>query len=296
MQVKQPALVWSDRALEMNEPNIQSTPEVEKKRRFRVLPVRSLVPNILTVLALCSGLTSIQMALSNRWHVAVIAIGIAALLDGLDGRVARLLKGATKFGAELDSLTDFVNFGVAPVLLLYLWSLYGLGDMGWVIVLAFVVCCALRLARFNTALEDPDQPEWAMNFFVGVPSPAAAGLVLIPIYLEFIGFTAMRNLPELVALYAMCIALLMVAPIRTFSFKKARVKRQWVLPILVVVALLAALFINYPWAFVLALMGSYLCLIPFSAARYRKLLKQGAEDPLGEDEEEIPLDTPEKTN
>ena len=150
------------------------------RQRIRPLPVRSVAPNILTVLALCSGLTAVRFALENDFKAAVVAIIVAAVLDGLDGRVARMLKGSTKFGAELDSLSDFANFGVVPVTVLYLWTLRDLGGIGWIVVLAFAICCALRLARFNVMAEDPDRPSWKRNYFVGVPAPAAACLCITP--------------------------------------------------------------------------------------------------------------------
>ena len=151
------------------------------------LPIRTVIPNALTVLALCAGLTAIRFALEAKFEAAVAAIIVASVFDALDGRVARFLKGTTRFGAELDSLTDFVNFGVAPVIVLYLWSLGEIGGIGWIAVLGYAVCCALRLARFNVALEDPDKPAWSANFFVGVPAPAGALLVMLPLYLDFIG-------------------------------------------------------------------------------------------------------------
>ena len=156
-----------------------------RNRRLRDLPVNSLIPNILTVLALCAGMSAIRFAMQEKWELAVAAIIVAGILDGLDGRMARLLKGATKFGAELDSLSDFIAFGVAPALVIYLWSTEVLGGIGWIAGLAYSTCCALRLARFNTALDNPDQPAWTSYFFTGMAAPAGACIALLPIAVSF---------------------------------------------------------------------------------------------------------------
>src|SRR5467141_2015274 len=158
-----------------------------RRRRFRSIPVRTLVPNVITLLALCAGLTAIRLAVEDRLGWALAAIVFAAMLDGIDGRVARMLKGTSRFGAELDSLADFVNFGVAPALILYFWELHELKSAGWIAALVFAICAALRLARFNVMIEDPNRPAWAANYFVGVPAPAGAITVLLPIYAQFLG-------------------------------------------------------------------------------------------------------------
>jgi CDP-diacylglycerol--serine O-phosphatidyltransferase len=229
-------------------------------------------------MALCAGLTSIRFGLDEKFELAVVAITVAAILDGLDGRVARLLKGTTKFGAELDSLSDFLCFGVAPVLLLYLWTLNGLGGLGWIVVLGFAVCCALRLARFNVALEDPDKPAWTANYFVGVPSPAAAGLVMLPLYLSFIGIDFLRDVPVLVAAYVAGIAFLMVSKVPSFSGKRLgmRVRRDEMLPVLLGVALSVAVLFSYPWITLSVLVAAYLVLLPLSSLRYRHHQKRTA--------------------
>ncbi len=242
-----------------------------RARHFAQLPVRTIIPNSLTVLALCAGLTAIRFAIEARYEAAVAAIIIASIFDALDGRIARMLQGSTKFGAELDSLTDFVNFGVAPVVILYLWSLGDIGGIGWIAVLGFSVCCALRLARFNVALEDPDKPVWAGNYFVGVPAPAAAGLVMLPLYLSFIGVTWMQDVPLLIALHALAVAFLMVSRIPTFSGKRMglRIRRDMVLPILLVVGMSAAIILSYPWIAFTGLCAIYLASIPVAVLRYR---------------------------
>ena len=243
----------------------------------RSLPLRSLAPNILTVLGLCAGLTGVQLAIQNRYDLAVLAIAVASIIDTLDGRVARLLKGTSKFGAELDSLSDFVNFGVTPALILYLWTLQNLGGLGWIIVLGFAVCGALRLARFNTALDAPDKPVWSVKFFTGVPAPAGACLSLLPIALYLVGWEWLREAPLLVGLYTCGIAFLMVSRIPTFSLKRAHIGREMVLPILLIVGVTAAAVVGYPWLmYVLTGLG-YLALIPFSVMSHRRHLEASAQ-------------------
>src|ERR1700719_1209270 len=187
------------------------------KRRFRRIPVRTLVPNVITLLALCAGLTAIRMAFENRYVLALAAIVFAAMLDGIDGRVARMLKGTSRFGAELDSLADFVNFGVAPALILYFWRLHELKSAGWIAALVFAICAALRLARFNVMIEDPNRPAWAGNYFVGVPAPAGAITVLLPIYMQFLGVPHSDFVALVTFLYTLAIAFLMVSRLPVFS-------------------------------------------------------------------------------
>src|SRR5215470_4738178 len=158
-----------------------------RPRRFRAVPVRTMVPNIITLLALCAGLTAIRLAAEGTFEWAVYAIVFAAVLDGIDGRVARLLKGTSRFGAELDSLADFVNFGVAPGVTLYFWSLHEMHSAGWIAAMVFAIAAGLRLARFNVMMDDPNRPAWAGNFFVGMPAPAGAITVLLPVYAHFLG-------------------------------------------------------------------------------------------------------------
>jgi len=246
------------------------------KRPRRALPLRSLAPNILTVLGLCAGLTGIQFAIHDRYELAVLAIAVASIIDTLDGRVARLLKGTSKFGAELDSLSDFVNFGVTPAIILYMWSLKDLGGLGWIIVLAFAVCGALRLARFNTALEEPDKPVWSVKFFTGVPAPAGACLSLLPIPLYFMGWEWLREAPFLVGLYTGGIAFLMVSRIPTFSLKRTQIEREMVLPILLIAGVVAAAVVGYPWAMYVLTGLAYLAMIPFSVISHRHHVENSA--------------------
>src|SRR6188472_4582162 len=158
-----------------------------RRRRFRPIPIRMLVPNFITLLAICAGLTAIRLSIEGRMELAVGAIVFAAVLDGLDGRVARLIKGQSRFGAELDSLADFVNFGCAPGLILYLWGLHDFGNVGWISAMVFAICGALRLARFNVMIDDPNRPLWSGNFFTGVPAPAGAIVAMLPIYVSLLG-------------------------------------------------------------------------------------------------------------
>jgi CDP-diacylglycerol--serine O-phosphatidyltransferase len=238
--------------------------------RLRSLPLRMLIPNIMTVLALCAGLTSMRLGIDRHYELATIAVLVAAALDGLDGRLARLLRGATRFGAELDSLTDFVNFGVAPVLLLYSWTLSGLGGLGWIEALAYSVCCALRLARCNTALDDVDRPAWHRHFFVGAPAPAGALLAMLPLYLSFVGFDQLRGWPLVVAIYLGVIAFLMISRLPTFSGKGARIRRDYVLPLLLVIAVGTALLVSYTWMTLSCMVAAYFALLPLSHARFRR--------------------------
>src|SRR6478735_6668405 len=156
-----------------------------RRRRFRPIPFRTLAPNLVTLLALCAGLTAVRFAVEAKLDWAVACIVLAAALDGVDGRLARLIKGTSRFGAELDSLADFVNFGVAPALMLYFWSLHDFHNVGWIVALLFALCGGLRLARFNVMLNDPSRPAWVANFFTGVPAPAGGPIGLFPLYVEF---------------------------------------------------------------------------------------------------------------
>ena len=191
-----------------------------RRRRFRPIPVRMLVPNVITLLAICAGLTAIRLSAEGRLDLAVALIVFAAVLDGIDGRVARMIKGQSKFGAELDSLADFVNFGVAPGLILYFWGLHELKSVGWIAAMVFAICAALRLARFNVMIDDPNRPVWASDFFTGIPAPAGAITVLLPIYLYFLGLPNGLVTVWVVLFYTLTIALLMVSRLPVFSGKR----------------------------------------------------------------------------
>jgi len=242
-----------------------------RRRRFRRIPVRTLAPNLVTLLALCAGLTGIRMAFENRYGLALAAIVFAAILDGLDGRLARFLKGTSRFGAELDSLADFVNFGVAPALILYFWGLHDLKSAGWIAAMAFAICAGLRLARFNVMSVDPDRPAWAANFFVGVPAPAGAIIVLLPIYAAFLGLPRSPFVTWAMLVYTLVIASLMVSRLPVFSGKRVgtRVPPEMVGPVVILVVLCVALLIAYPWILLTAGTLVYLASLPFGWVSYR---------------------------
>lgn len=250
------------------------------RRRFRAIPVRTLLPNVITLLALCAGLTAIRLAVEGRLELALSAIVLAAVLDGIDGRIARLIKGTSRFGAELDSLADFVNFGVAPGLILYFWSLHDLQSVGWIASLVFAICAGLRLARFNVSIDDPNRPAWAGDFFVGVPAPAGAITVLLPIYVHFLGLPGLLIAAPVVFVYTLLIAILMVSRLPVYSGKRAgsRVPRELVLPLFVVVVLIVALLISYPW--IMLTLGTivYLACLPLGFVSYRRLERQMQEE------------------
>jgi CDP-diacylglycerol---serine O-phosphatidyltransferase len=246
--------------------------EPQPRKGFKTVPIRYLLPNLITLLALCSGITAIRLAFEGRFQVAVGAIILAVFLDALDGRLARMLKGTSKFGAELDSLADFVNFGVAPALLIYFWALNDMRPLGWIFCLMLSIACALRLARFNVALEDPLKPAYANAFFTGMPAPAGAGLALAPLYFGFWqGDIAGHLYAMWIAPYIVVIALLMVSRVPTFSGKTVtKVPRELVLPILGGGALAVVCLITYPWETMLVAAVAYAAMIPVSAAQYLK--------------------------
>ena len=254
----------------------EATERRQKRRRFRRVPVRVLVPNIVTLLALCSGITSIRFAVDGRFELAVACILLATILDGLDGRLARFLKGTTRFGAELDSLADFVNFGVAPAVVLYLWALQGFKALGWIVALSLALCMALRLARFNVALDDPDKPAWMANFFTGTPAPAGALLAMLPMYVGFLTDTDGPALGFAVLLYTPFVGFLTVSTFPNFSGKLIgqKVRRDMVLPILIVAVLFSALLVSYPWTVLSLVCVSYLLSIPVSTHRYNRHMRR----------------------
>jgi CDP-diacylglycerol--serine O-phosphatidyltransferase len=248
-----------------------------RRRRFRRIPVRTLAPNLVTLLAMCAGLTAIRMAFENRYTLALAGIVFAAILDGVDGRLARFLKGTSRFGAELDSLSDFVNFGVAPALILYFWGLHDLKSAGWIAAMVFAICVCLRLARFNVMIDDPERPPWAANFFVGMPAPMGAITVLLPIYAVFLGLPRSDVLTWITLVYTLVISSLMVSRLPVFSGKRVgtRVPSELVGPLIVVVVLSIALLIAYPWVLLTAGTLAYLVLLPFGYLSYRAHERRG---------------------
>ena len=244
-----------------------------RRRRFRAVPIRVVVPNLVTLAALSLGLTSIRFAIDGKFEQAVLAIIGSAVLDGLDGRIARALRGTSRFGAELDSLADFVDFGVAPALILYLSSLHRLESLGWFAALVFVIAAALRLARFNVMLEDPDRPAWHANFFTGMPAPAGAIVGLLPLYLQLSSFVpANTRLPVGLDIgYMILVAFLMASRIPFFSGKKiGRIPREWFMAILFAVAATLLLLATFPMEVMIGLSLAYLATTPFAIRRYRR--------------------------
>ncbi len=255
-------------------------PRRRRRPRARLRqPLIHLVPNMFTVLSLCAGLTSIRYALDHRFELAVILIMVAGVLDGLDGRSARLLKITSKLGAELDSLADFLSFGVAPAILVYLWSLNQVKAIGWALTLLFATCCALRLARFNTELEDTARPPWMSRFFTGMPAPAAAGCAIIPLLLAFATGADWPQSWVLNAAVMTFVAFMMVSRVPTFSIKTVvvRVKPDWILPTLIFVGMFVAALSSEPWYTLLAVGVVYLASLPvgwWSAYRLRRRYQQ----------------------
>jgi CDP-diacylglycerol--serine O-phosphatidyltransferase len=240
------------------------------RRTARGLPLRALAPNAITALALCFGLTGVRFAIAEDWERAIAAIMVAALLDGMDGRIARLVRGESRFGAELDSLSDVIAFGVSPAIVIYLWSLQHYPQLGWVFALSHAVCCALRLARFNAAIDATEQPHKSAGFFTGIPSPAGAGLALLPLYLWlWTGLDIFRE-AIVVAPWVALVAFLMISNLATFS-TAIRLRRSVRLPALVLVALIAGALISAPWPTLSILALAYAGSIPFSVRRYARI-------------------------
>ena len=267
-----------------NEQPMESQAATPGRPRIRRIPLRFVLPNLVTLLALCLGLTAIRLASEGLYELSVVSIVGAAILDGLDGRIARALKGASRFGAELDSLADFVDFGVAPALLLYFWALHENKSFGWFAALLFAVACALRLARFNVMLDDPNRPAWMNHFFVGMPAPAGANTVMLPHYLQFSSGlpNASAAVPYEIG-YVILIALLMVSRIPHFSGKKiGRVPREWFMPLLFGVMVALLLIATFPMQMLVILSGLYLALIPLAIRKYMAFARAPVETIAGD--------------
>lgn len=259
-------------------------PRPRHRPRFKGPSFNRIVPNLLTMIGLCAGLTSMRFGLEGRYGAAAVAITVAAAIDGLDGRLARLLKATSRFGAEFDSLSDFLCFGVAPPFLLYLWSLQRGGAYGYVPCLMFAVCMALRLARFNASLDGAPKPAYAYNFFTGVPAPAGAGLVLFPLFLgleadklEWGWLISVAQFPPLCALILIGTSLLLVSTLPVWSFKNFKVPAEYVLPLFLGAGAYAAVLIADPWA---ALAGAgliYLGMLPFGVRSFHRLRREAEE-------------------
>ncbi|MEZ5655894.1 MAG: phosphatidylcholine/phosphatidylserine synthase [Sphingobium sp.] len=248
-------------------------------RRRRAIPrglrrgisLRQVAPNAVTAMALCFGLTGVRYALDGRWEMAVGSVILAGVLDGLDGRIARLLRGESRFGAELDSLSDNIAFGVAPALIIYLWSLQYMPKLGWVFALAHALMCALRLARFNAQIDADEQPHKSAGFMTGVPAPSGAGLAFVPLYCWFVTGEDVFRQWYVVAPWTALVAFLMISSLATFSWSALRLRRNIRLEVIAVAGLLAALLLTVPWLTLLAISALYIVMIPFGALSYRKV-------------------------
>ncbi|WP_380878780.1 CDP-diacylglycerol--serine O-phosphatidyltransferase [Sphingomonas sp. DBB INV C78] len=245
-------------------------------RPRRGIPLRALAPNAVTALALCFGLTGVRFAIAGEWEKAVASIIVAGILDGLDGRIARLLKGESRFGAELDSLSDVIAFGVSPAIIIYLWSLQTLPRFGWLFALAHAVCCALRLARFNARIDADEQPHKSAGFLTGVPAPAGAGLMLLPVYIWLVTGEEILRQPWLVAPWAAFVAFLMVSNVATFSWSSMKLRQGMRLGALVVIALVGGALISAPWHTLSVISILYVLAIPFGMRSYARVKRQRA--------------------
>ncbi len=258
----------------------------ERRRRLRARPLLHLLPNLFTILGLGAGLTGMRYAFDSRYELAVALIGIAILFDGLDGRSARMLRITSKLGAQLDSLADFLSFGVAPAIIVYLWSLHEVRGVGWALAMLFATCCAMRLARFNVELEAAEKPRWTLYFFSGIPAPAAAGLALLPLIASFVLGDGVMRAWILNAVMFLFVALMMVSRVPTFSIKRIRVRPQYIVPLLVVAMLVVVFLVTEPWA-TLSVMGVlYLLSIPVSVVVAHRM--QRREPPPRQRPEEAP--------
>jgi CDP-diacylglycerol---serine O-phosphatidyltransferase len=265
----------NDRNHTSDEPESEVAPEGRRfgraAKRLRSLSFNRIFPNILTLLALCAGLTAIRYGMTADWDRAVIALVIAAMLDGVDGRVARLLRSTTKFGAELDSLADAISFGVAPALLMYQWVMSGAGGIGWALCLLYVVCCVLRLARFNTMVGQPDLPAWAHNYFTGVPAPGGAGLTIMPLILWLYTGSDVFAEPVVVGAFLLGSAILMVSRVPVYSGKHVRLKPFLALPLMILIGVTAGFLVTDPFATLSIVGAAYLVSIAASSWSFRRL-------------------------
>lgn len=247
----------------------------------RGLSFRAFLPNAVTALALCFGLTGIRFGFTGEWEKALASIVIAGVLDGMDGRIARLLRAQSKFGAELDSLSDNIAFGTAPALIIFFWSLQEAPKFGWTVSLALAVCCALRLARYNARIDAEEQPHKSAGFNTGVPAPAGAGLAFVPIFLWLISGNELFRSWPLVMPWTLFVAALLISSLPTYSWSSIRIRRSWRIFALAGVALLGAALINEPWITLLFICAAYLGTVPFSMASYTRVKRRRAAQSAG---------------
>jgi CDP-diacylglycerol--serine O-phosphatidyltransferase len=256
--------------------------------RLREIPMRLVIPNLITILAICAGLTGIRLAFENRYELAVGMVLVAAFLDGIDGRIARLMKATSKFGAQMDSLADIVNFGVAPALVLYVFALDQARSLGWIAALIYAIAAGLRLARFNVMSERENKASWQSEYFVGVPAPAGAMLVLLPVYLGFLGITTDKTFGYLSAAYTVLIAFLLISRLPVWSGKSegSKLRRDLVLPMMLGVVIYVAMLSSFTWEVMSVTAVIYLLTLPFGARKWKR--KYGTltiEEPgVGEDD------------
>lgn len=250
---------------------------LKRRRKLPAIPFRLFVPNLITVLAICAGLSGVRMALEGRIDIAVMLVLVAALLDAVDGKVARLLKATSPFGAQMDSLADIVNFGVAPALVLYIFVLEQAGAIGWTAALIYAIACALRLARFNIMLDDPDRPVWKNDYFVGVPAPAGAILVMLPIYLGLLGLELDTGFALFAGVYVVFVAVLLISQLPVYSGKASgpRVRSDLVMPVMLVIVFYVALLASFTWLTLTVSALSFLAFLPFSYRAYRRREARG---------------------
>ena len=259
-----------------------------QKKNFKLVSdkksTRVILPNMLTLIGVCIGLTSIRFALDGRFELAIIAIIFAALIDGLDGRIARLIKGTSKVGKELDSLTDMISFGVAPAFIMFFWKLNTLGRFGWLLCLVYVICVALRLARFN--VNSNQEPSWRDNFFEGVPSPAGGILVLTPLIISLSGFNFYQlNYDVIVPIFFITTSFLLISKFPTYSFKKIVIPRRTTIFLLFSIVLFFGLLLIYTFNVIAISAVIYLLLLPISLIHYQKIKKQHENDRIQDDDD-----------
>ena len=247
-----------------------------RSRSPKGLAMRAFVPNAITAAALCAGLTGIKFAIAGDWERSLFAIILAGMLDGIDGRIARLLKAQSRFGAELDSLADSLSFGMAPAIVLFLWSLQDLPRLGWFASLAFAICCALRLARFNAQIDEEEQPHKSAGFLTGVPAPVAAGLVFLPMYLWLASGSELWRDPWLVGAWTAAIAVFMICNLATLSWKSLRPSSDVRIFAIAATGLMVAALLTEPWWTLVLICAIYLALVPLGFVRYRKVKRARA--------------------
>jgi CDP-diacylglycerol--serine O-phosphatidyltransferase len=252
-------------------PNEHEKDDTGRGPRLREIPLRMMVPNLITVLAICAGLTGIRLAFEGRFELAVGMVLLAAFLDGIDGRIARMMRATSNFGVQMDSLADIINFGVAPALVLYVYLLDQARSIGWIAALIYAISAGLRLARFNVMTERPNKPKWLSEYFVGVPAPLGALLVMLPVYLGFLGMEVTRYVAYGAALYTVAIGYLLVSRIPVWSGKaQGVIRRENALPFILVVVVYVALLMSYTWEVLAVTSILYLCTLPFGARHWKR--------------------------